>query len=166
MGQGVGARGAHTGYFRSQCEFIVWGTHGVSRPAAHAGPFDGCYKFPTLQRDKHHLTGKPTPLMQELVRIVPPGQTVLDPFAGLGTTGVAAAIEGRRFIGIEMNPHYFQIAVDRIEQALRHANNSSQWRPKGSHDRQEEQTPWTRTAAKLTGSQRTKATCRRDTGEK
>ena len=49
-----------------------------------------------LQSDKWHTTGKPTALMRELVRCVPPGGTVLDPFAGSGSTGVAAvqAVQG------------------------------------------------------------------------
>ena len=44
--------------------------------------------------------------------------TVLDPFMGSGTTGVACAHEGRRFIGIEREPKYFEIACKRIEQAV------------------------------------------------
>jgi len=116
--KGRGARAAHTGYFRAQCEFILWGTHGVSRAATHGGPFDGCFKFPTLQKDKHHVTGKPTPLMEELVRIVPPGAMILDPFAGSATTAVACIRQGRRFIGIEQSPEYIAIAIDRIEKEL------------------------------------------------
>ena len=46
-----------------------------------------------------------------------PGDTVLDPFLGSGTTGVAAANTGRRFIGIEMDADYFQIAQSRIQKA-------------------------------------------------
>ena len=46
-------------------------------------------------------------------------QTILDPFMGSGTTGVAAVQMGRRFIGIEREPKYFDIACKRIEQAQR-----------------------------------------------
>ena len=46
-------------------------------------------------------------------------QTILDPFAGSGTTGVAAVQMGRRFIGIEREPKYFEIACRRIEDAQR-----------------------------------------------
>jgi site-specific DNA-methyltransferase (adenine-specific)/modification methylase len=46
-------------------------------------------------------------------------QTILDPFAGSGTTGVAAVQMGRRFIGIEREPKYFDIACERIENAYR-----------------------------------------------
>ena len=48
-----------------------------------------------------------------------PGDTVLDPFLGSGTTGKMAVQEGRQFIGIERDPTYFQIAKDRIEEAQR-----------------------------------------------
>ena len=75
------------------------------------------YSHIVRQSDKHHMTGKPTPLMCELVRIVPPGALVLDPFMGGGTTGVAALIEGRRFIGCEIDPEYFDISCRRIQAA-------------------------------------------------
>jgi site-specific DNA-methyltransferase (adenine-specific) len=53
--------------------------------------------------------------MRYLVRLVtPPGGTVLDPFMGSGTTGIAAVLEGFRFIGIERDPEYFEIARARI----------------------------------------------------
>ena len=46
-----------------------------------------------------------------------PGETVLDPFMGSGTTGVAAVEQGRRFIGIERERRYFDIACERIARA-------------------------------------------------
>jgi site-specific DNA-methyltransferase (adenine-specific) len=46
-----------------------------------------------------------------------PGQTVLDPFMGSGTTGVACHMEGRNFIGIELDPKYYAIAEQRIANA-------------------------------------------------
>jgi len=112
--KGRGARAPHKGYLRHQCEYIVWGTKGRCRTRTDAGPFDGCFTFPVLQTDKFHLTGKPTPLMRELVRVVPIGGLIIDPFAGSGTTAVAAAIEGRRCIAIEMNEKYAAIAVKRL----------------------------------------------------
>jgi DNA modification methylase len=63
----------------------------------------------------HHPTVKPIALMRWLVRLVaPPGGTVLDPFAGSGTTGCAAALEGFEFIGIEREPEYARLAEARI----------------------------------------------------
>lgn len=115
--KGPGARAPHKGYLKHQCEYIVWGTAGRCAIAAHAGPFPGAYGAKVLQADKHHVTGKPTALMRELVRIVPGGATVLDPFMGSGTTGVGALLEGRRFVGIEIDPAHFEVACRRIAQA-------------------------------------------------
>lgn len=62
-----------------------------------------------------HPTVKPIALMRWLVRLVtPPGGLILDPFAGSGTTGIAAALEGFRFVGIEREPDYHTIADARI----------------------------------------------------
>ena len=62
-----------------------------------------------------HPTLKPIELMRWLVRLVsPPGGLVLDPFCGSGSTGAAAALEGRRFLGIELSPEYVEIASARI----------------------------------------------------
>ena len=67
-----------------------------------------------------HPTVKPTDLMRWLVRLVtPPGGVVLDPFMGSGSTGVACAEEGFRFIGIEREPEYHAIAVKRLDAATR-----------------------------------------------
>ena len=66
-----------------------------------------------------HPTQKPVALMEYLIRTYTnEGETVLDNTMGSGTTGVACANTGRRFIGIERDPAYFQIASDRIEKAF------------------------------------------------
>ena len=63
-----------------------------------------------------HVTVKPVDLMRYLVKMVtPPGGTVLDPFMGSGTTGVAAILENFSFIGIDMTPEYMEISRGRIE---------------------------------------------------
>lgn len=65
-----------------------------------------------------HPTGKPVAMVCSWVeRFTDYGNTVLDPFMGSGTTGVACAQMGRNFIGIEREPKYFDIACKRIEQA-------------------------------------------------
>lgn len=112
--KGLGSRAPHKGYFRHQAEYVVWGTAGKCPVAEHAGPFPGAFSFPVLQKDKHHITGKPTALMRELVKCVPEGATILDPFAGSGTTGVAALKEGRSFIGVEIDEQHFATACARI----------------------------------------------------
>jgi len=55
--------------------------------------------------------------MRELVRYAPEGGVILDPFAGSGSTGVAALLEGKRFIGIEREAAYAEIARDRLQAA-------------------------------------------------
>jgi site-specific DNA-methyltransferase (adenine-specific) len=70
----------------------------------------------------HHPTVKPIDLMAYLCRLItPPSGTILDPFMGSGSTGVAALREGFKFIGIELNPEYAKIAQNRIENELNKA---------------------------------------------
>ena len=65
-----------------------------------------------------HPTEKPVPLFSAWVRdFTNAGETILDPFMGSGTTGVACVKLGRKFIGIEIEPKYFDIACKRIEAA-------------------------------------------------
>ena len=67
-----------------------------------------------------HPTQKPVGVMKWCISQIPaPCATILDPFMGSGTTGVAAMQMGRRFIGIEIEPKYFDIACRRIEDAQR-----------------------------------------------
>jgi DNA modification methylase len=69
--------------------------------------------------ERSHPTQKPLDLMQWCVRhVVAPSSICLDPFMGSGTTGVAAVKLGRKFIGIEIEPKYFDIACRRIQAAL------------------------------------------------
>lgn len=112
--KGNASRAPHKGYVRHQCEYIVWGTRGHCPKATHAGPFPGCYQVPVLQKDKFHLTGKPTELLRQLVQVVPPGGRILDPFCGSGTTLVAAAAEGRRAVGFERERPYCKVTLERL----------------------------------------------------
>jgi site-specific DNA-methyltransferase (adenine-specific) len=72
-----------------------------------------------LARVHHvHPTQKSVALMRWFVRLVSaPGDLILDPFAGSGTTGVAALLEGRRFLGIERDEHHHAVACARLERA-------------------------------------------------
>lgn len=111
----------HVGRFTAQAEFIAWGSNGPmpsdERSATTLEAHAGVRSIMAPHGDKHHTTGKPTEVMRWLVRICPPGGTILDPFMGSGTTGVAALIEGRKFVGVEMVPHYQQVAERRIREA-------------------------------------------------
>ena len=65
-----------------------------------------------------HPTQKPIALMAWCINLAGNPETILDPFMGSGTTGLAAIQMGRKFIGIEREPKYFEIACKRIEQAV------------------------------------------------
>ena len=79
------------------------------------------YRQSVLSYRKEHPTQKPVELMKWCIEQagVPQRGTILDAFMGSGTTGVAAVQMGRRFIGIEREPKYFDIALRRIEDAQR-----------------------------------------------
>lgn len=115
--KGERARAPHTGYFRHQAEFLVWGSKGPLAACEHGGPWPGVWDFPVVQADKFHMTGKPTELLRELVKIVPKGGLIVDPFAGSGTTLVACEMEKRRGIGFELEPENVAISNRRIEGA-------------------------------------------------
>lgn len=71
-----------------------------------------------------HPTVKPNDLMRYLCRLVtPPNGIILDPFMGSGSTGIAAIQEGFRFIGIEREEKYFDIALKRIKEAYEESQN-------------------------------------------
>ena len=77
-------------------------------------PVSGAYGSEKSPGRNHHPTVKPTDLMRYLCRLVtPPGGLVLDPFAGSGSTGKGALLEGFRFLGIERDPEYVAIAQAR-----------------------------------------------------
>lgn len=83
-------------------------------------PIENAYQRNKSVSHNPHPTVKPTELMRWLVRMVTPvGGLVLDAFAGSGSTGKACALEGMRFLGIELEPAYVAIARARIDFALR-----------------------------------------------
>jgi DNA modification methylase len=101
------------GTFLSDAE-VAWHSRGC-----------GVYCFRDLSNNaialsREHPTQKPVSLMQWCIRrLKRTSETILDPFMGSGTTGVAAVKLGRKFIGIEIEPRYFDIAVRRISEALK-----------------------------------------------
>lgn len=87
-----------------------------------ASTLDGCdcpdRTFSNPVRQNFHPTVKPTALMQYLIRLVTPDSgVVLDPFAGSGSTGKAAILENKHFIGIEVTPEYLPIIEGRLQHA-------------------------------------------------
>ncbi len=104
------------GRFTAQCEYALWGSNGPMPAEDGAACLPG-FLHAAPPRERVHITQKPLEVMRNLVRIVPPGGLVCDPFMGSGTTGVAALAEGRRFVGMERSPAIYRTAVDRLETA-------------------------------------------------
>ena len=105
------------GRFSAQCEYVVWGSAGSMGIDYSLTCFPGFYQA-SAPRDREHITQKPLEVMRQLVRICPKGGTVLDPFLGSGTTGVAAVLEGRAIVGFELSEHYAKVAETRIRTAV------------------------------------------------
>jgi len=105
------------GRFTAACEYVIWGSAGPMPIERDVGCLPGFYEFAAPQ-DREHITQKPVELMAAMVEICPPGGTVLDPFMGSGTTGVAAVKMGRHFVGCEQSLQYFEIACRRIQEAV------------------------------------------------
>lgn len=102
------------------CECFVTAWCGSGHAQWNAGGKRGIYKHNVNPPDRHgvHPTEKPWRLFSELLTdFSGPTNIILDPFMGSGTTGVACAKLGRKFIGIEIDERYFDIACKRIEQA-------------------------------------------------
>lgn len=102
-----------SGRFAAQCEYVVWGSSGAM-PVDHAAPIHAGFFEDAAPRDREHITQKPLGVMRDLVKIAPEGGTILDLFAGSGTTGAAAMLEGRAFIGVEQVEHFAEVSLRRI----------------------------------------------------
>jgi site-specific DNA-methyltransferase (adenine-specific) len=82
-----------------------------------------CIRYPHAD-ESDHPTEKPVALMEMYIRnSTQPGDLVMDPFMGSGTTGVAAIRAGRRFIGIELDERWHGVAAKRIRKALEHGQS-------------------------------------------
>ncbi|MDL2293837.1 site-specific DNA-methyltransferase [Ruminococcaceae bacterium OttesenSCG-928-D13] len=104
------------GRFRQQAEFVVWGSNGHMPVDRNAPVLPGVFRqsMPALAK-RIHQTEKPLEVMRDMVKIVEPDGIVLDPFAGAGTTVLAAKLEGYPAVGIELSPHYAAAAQKRVD---------------------------------------------------
>ena len=112
----TGVIGAKYGYRRdTEAVQLIGGTH-VKRPVARSSVLvtKGSH---TDYLDGSHPHTKPVPLLQTLIEWCPPG-TIADPFAGSGSTLVAAKRLGRRAIGVELEERYCEIAAKRLAQGV------------------------------------------------
>lgn len=105
------------GGFAGSCEYVVWGSSGPLERDYQGGSYLPGFYQANAPRDREHLTQKPLEVMRQLVKVAPDDGLILDPFMGSGTTGVAAVLEGRRFIGAELVDHFADIAQQRIRKA-------------------------------------------------
>jgi len=96
---------------------LAWRDFG--KPAFFSQVWDGGMRAGSAEnRTFCHPSQKPIELMEWCVKNVPiDAKTILDPFMGSGTTGVACVKTGRKFIGIEIDPDYFEIACKRVREA-------------------------------------------------
>ncbi|GAA1015915.1 methyltransferase [Acrocarpospora pleiomorpha] len=104
--------------FRRECEYILWATNG--QPLRHAEPLflPGLVEGSQPRgKTRVHITQKPVPVLRQLIQICPPGGSVLDPFVGSGSTGIAAAEEARSFVGIELGARNAELARRRVAAA-------------------------------------------------
>ena len=110
-GQGA-ARGA-------ECFVTVWAGKGHRR--WNSGGKRGIYThLVNYGRQGEHPTEKPVPLMSEIIAdFTRPADLICDPFSGSGSTGVAAVKMGRRFVGIERDPKWFDLSCRRLSAALK-----------------------------------------------
>lgn len=102
----------------AECFVTAWCGPGFS--AWNGGGGRNVFTHLTNQSDRHgeHPTEKPISLMCEIVeKFTNPGDVILDPFMGSGSTGVAALRLGRKFIGIEQDQRFYEIARERIADA-------------------------------------------------
>ena len=108
------------------CESIMWKNFRKYKTGYIQTHFDGkqqtnIFRFnkPRARKEFDHMTLKPVPLMERIIEVFSMrGQTVLDMFMGSGTTGEAAINKGRKFIGVEIDNHSFEVAKNRLDGVL------------------------------------------------
>lgn len=104
------------GRFAAQAEYIVWGAKGKLPAKRHVGSLPGVFRHRVeVPGVKLHMTGKPLALMEDLLRVVEPGGAILDPFAGSGTTLLAARNLRLGYFGIEASHAYHEVAKERLK---------------------------------------------------
>jgi site-specific DNA-methyltransferase (adenine-specific) len=102
-------------WYMKNIEFILFLYKGKAFKINNMGSNQDLAYINISGKNKLHPTEKPVPLLKELIEnSTQPGQTVLDPFMGSGSTGQAAIESGRKFVGIELDPVYFAVAENRF----------------------------------------------------
>jgi DNA modification methylase len=102
-------------HYTADIELLI---HARNRPFGPVGPIKNrrrLHRVPAPRHDRAHPTQKPVDLLTRLIRNL--SSPIVDPFMGSGSTGVAALTCGRRFIGVEKNPEFFEAAVKALRTA-------------------------------------------------
>lgn len=101
-------------WYMKNCEYVIFARKGKAVTIANPGS-KTVHSFTNATGDRLHPVEKPVDLMRLYIEnSSKPGDLVLDPFMGSGTTGVAAKATGRRFLGIEVDPQYYAVACRRM----------------------------------------------------
>lgn len=95
-------------------KYIIWGCKGSLPKNRGVGVLPGVYRHYLNPNEKQHMTAKPVELMRQIVKITTPGGVILDPFAGSGSTLVAASIEGYQYIGGDIIVHNVEQTNQRL----------------------------------------------------
>ncbi|CAI2539820.1 DNA methylase [Klebsiella michiganensis] len=124
------SKSAYVGY-RHECAYIL----AKGRPRLPENPLPDVRDW-KYSGNRHHPTEKPVTSLQPLIEsFTPPGAIVLDPFAGSGSTCVAALRAGRRYIGIELLPQYHEVGVQRltaVRRAMQRPAANGDWLPEAA----------------------------------
>ncbi len=110
----------HNNHYQPDTEFIVHAWNKASAPIGQLKDKKRWMLENTLRKKpelSNHPTVKPDPVMNKVITNIN-ANTIVDPFMGTGSTGVAAVKQGRKFIGIEKNSKYFEVACRRISEAV------------------------------------------------
>ena len=101
-------------WYMKNCEYVIFGRKGFAKSINNPSS-QTVHNFDNIIGNKQHPTEKPVDLMKLYVENSSQvGDTVLDPFMGVGSTGVACKELNRNFIGVELDKQYFDIAESRI----------------------------------------------------
>lgn len=112
-------------YYMQQMEFILLLRKGKARNINNMGT-SNCLEIPNIIGKKRHPTEKPVELMKIFIEnSSDEGDIVLDPFFGSGSTLIACVQSKRKYLGYELDPSYFDIACERLDEAERERENAN-----------------------------------------
>lgn len=107
-------------FYMKNCEYILFLRKGEAKWINNMGASKTVHQFKNISGKKNHPTEKPVGLLDFYIRNSSlEGDVVFDPFMGSGSTGIACINADRHFLGMELDEEYFEIAKNRIDEAIR-----------------------------------------------